>query len=688
MVIGGSLFMLFMGALSAPTPQDTTVITKTDSLQEVIVTAEKVKYDAEGYQLNVATIPQLQTMHLAEMLHFLPGMVVDGTKMKVFGNQVAIVYINDKRIHLSGEELQDYLSTIDGKNIRSIKVIESAGAEISAQSAGLAILKIKTRRAEDGGTANFSFNANEKFDGRGISPRYNIEHRSGRWSFNSFSDSSHNHNIMKRRTHNYYEDSQTHMESNSKQNINTNMYAISAGVAYDITPRDYIAIDGELSVQRLNNKGQFEELRQQPGINDEQYQTTSENRRHEPSKTLYTQYVHEWTSGKATLSGYGRWFKADQEQHQTSINKTIPWQTDTETDNHHRWLGTNADITLQLPDRWGKLRTGGTLSILKNKDHTTDDHFLYHEKTAAAFASWDWEYKKLNTSLGLRYEHKSINAKTIGDTDNKHIYNELFPNVRINYTFDTRRGHSLRFNAQRRYQLPQMVFMNPFVNWESDYSYSTGNPHLLPAFGKSFAAHLTLWRFYSLKATYNSSEDFIYVHEKEADTDIYYTTYRNGVKKHGWDFVASAMIRLNQKGVINLNALQQLYSFRYLQQKVHNHQRMFSVSFSHQLPYHINLRLSGSYYSPSQSLYSKDASRISGSAGISRSFMRDALNISLNYSINSQNERNIQIEGVQSNSKTNRSIHRINLSARYQLKWGNKNARIRKQMIQNSEMSR
>ena len=34
--------MAILGASSAPTPQDTTVITKTDSLQEVIVTAEKI----------------------------------------------------------------------------------------------------------------------------------------------------------------------------------------------------------------------------------------------------------------------------------------------------------------------------------------------------------------------------------------------------------------------------------------------------------------------------------------------------------------------------------------------------------------------------------------------------------------------------------------------------------------------
>ena len=680
--------MSILGASSAPIPQDTAVITKTDSLQEVIVTAEKVKYDAEGYQLNIATIPQLQTMHLAEMIHFLPGMVVDGTKMKVFGNQVAIIYINDKRINLSGEELQDYLSTIDGKNIRSIKVIESAGAEISAQSAGLAILRIKTKHTEDGGTANFNFNANEKFDGRGMSPHYNIEYRSGRWSFNSFGDYSNNHNIMKRRTLNYYEDSQTNLQNNSSKTINNYRYSLSAGIAYDITPQDYIAIDGGLSVQRFNNKGQFEELREQLGMKNERYQISSLTQRHEPSSTISTQYCHEWATGKASISGYGHWFKTDQKQHQTSNDKDIQWQTNSETKSHRHLLGANADITQQLPEKWGKLRTGGTISIWRNRDDTTDDHFLYQEKTAAVFAGWDWDYKKLNTSLGLRYEHKSINAKTIGGTDNKHIYNELFPNVRINYTFDTHRGHSLRINAQRRYQLPQMLFMNPFVNWESDYSYSTGNPHLLPAFGKSFAAHLTLWRFYSLKATYNSSEDFINVYEKETDTDIYYTTYRNGVKKHGWEFVASAMIRLSRKGVINLTAQQQLHSIRYLQQKVHNRQRMISVSFSHQLPYNINLRFSGSYYSPSQSLCSKDLSRFSGNTGINRSFMKDALNVSLNYSINSQNESNIQIERVQSNSKTNSSIHRITISARYQLKWGNKNARIRKQMMENTEINR
>ena len=141
---------------AAPIVTDTIPIHKSDTLQEVVVKAEKIRHDAEGYRVNIATIPQLQTMDLAQIMNYLPGLVVENNQMSVYGNGVAEVYINNKKVGLSGEQLQHYLRAIDGKNVRSIQVITSSGAEMGAQRGGMAVLKILTKRIENGGMANFS----------------------------------------------------------------------------------------------------------------------------------------------------------------------------------------------------------------------------------------------------------------------------------------------------------------------------------------------------------------------------------------------------------------------------------------------------------------------------------------------------------------------------------------------------
>ena len=219
--------------------------------------------------------------------------------------------------------------------------------------------------------------------------------------------------------------------------------------------------------------------------------------------------------------------------------------------------------------------------------------------------------------------------------------------------------------------------MNPFVQWGGDYSYSTGNPNLLPAFGKTLSAHLTLWRNYSVKATYSNSEDFIRVHEREKDSNVLCSTYANGVHQRGWQIEASAMFVIGKSGVLNLNGQRRLYTLTYGQQHVHSYLWMSSAALSYRLPYGFNLRVSGSYYSPFRSIQTKEVSRLSGSTGVSHSFLHNALDVSVNYSIRKQSTINTATSGIMSCRKTNSSIHKLNLSVRYRLQWGNRNAKVK-----------
>ena len=670
------LYILLLGATNASNISDTIPVVKSDTLREVVITADKVRHDAEGYRLNVSSFPQLQTMDMAQMLHFLPGMVVDRNTMTVFGNRVGRLYVNGKQIHLSGEDLHNYLASIDGSNVRSIKVVESAGAEVNAQTAGMAIIKITTKRTDDGGLATISVDGDESFDGRSATPRFRIEHRSGPWSLYSNGSYMKSHREMDSRTVNSYEDTQGTVHNDANSTNNNRYYSIVIGSAYGFSSTDYLAFDAIVSNQRFRNKGLNSVVKQSQKLPEEQYQIDSYGRSDDSSHSLSSQYVHQWASGNLSLSVFAQWDCKKQQQDQHRSDATT-YLNHTQTDAHHRLLTADANISHRLTGSWGKIDTGGSCSFWRNSDDTETYRFRYTEQTVAAYLSWDWEKGAFNSSLGLRYEHKEVNAAIVDSGDNRNTYDNLFPSLRLNYELNRSHGHSLRFNAQRYYRLPDMMMMNPFVQWEGDYSYSTGNPNLLPAFGKTLSAHLTLWRNYSVKATYSNSEDFIRVHEREKYSNVLCSTYANGVHQRGWQIEASAMFVIGKSGVLNLNGQRRLYTLTYGQQHVHSYLWMSSAALSYRLPYGFNLRVSGSYYSPFRSIQTKEVSRLSGSTGVSHSFLHNALDVSVNYSIRKQSTINTATSGIMSCRKTNSSIHKLNLSVRYRLQWGNRNAKVK-----------
>ena len=549
-------FSLMQGHVPASpsSSTDTIPIHKSDTLQEVVVKAEKIKHDAEGYRLNVATVPQLQTMDLAEMMNYLPGMVVADNQMSVYGNGVAEVYINNKKVRLSGEQLQHYLRAIDGKNVRSIQVVTSSGAEMSAQSGGMAVLMISTKRLEDGGMANVNVNNDFSKSQNALSPTYIIEQRKGPWSFytQGLVDISQSDTYNTRET--FFEQSGTQLINKSNDNFNHKVYFVLLGGSYDFSPNDYLSVDAQLSHQRGDSETRYDVLRSTLATPDEHYADDMTSNIKYNHQSLAVTYFHKWNSGQLTASVNGRRSDDDDHRYQEREDNPQLWNADNIGNTRNRVITGELDVTQRLGGLWGTVKTGGILAAWHNRNisdfHLTEDgktnsygtyhdNYLYKERTAAAYFSWDWQRGPLSSSLGLRYEHKVIDPHSEYNPEQsyKSIYNELFPTLRLNYIINAKKGHSLRLSANRKYNVPRMMQLNPYVRWEGEYSYSMGNPYLVPAIGKRFSAILTMWNRFSLTANYIDEDNFESIYEKETDRDIYFSTTRNGAKRHGWELM-------------------------------------------------------------------------------------------------------------------------------------------------------
>ena len=700
-------FSLMQGHVPASpsSSTDTIPIHKSDTLQEVVVKAEKIKHDAEGYRLNVATVPQLQTMDLAEMMNYLPGMVVADNQMSVYGNGVAEVYINNKKVRLSGEQLQHYLRAIDGKNVRSIQVVTSSGAEMSAQSGGMAVLKIFTKRPEDGGMANVNVNNDFCKSQNALSPTYIIEQRKGPWSFytQGLVDINQSDTYNTRET--FFEQSGTQLINKSNENFNHKVYFVRLGGSYDFSPNDYLSVDAQLSHQRGDSETRYDVLRSTLATPDEHYADDMTSNIKYNHQSLAVTYFHKWNSGQLTASVNGRRSDDDDHRYQEREDNPQLWNTDNIDNSRNRVITEEIDVTQQLGGQWGKVKTGGILAAWHNRNvsdfHLTEDrevipygtyhdNYLYKERTAAAYVSWDWNYKALSTSLGLRYEHKVIDphSEYTPDQNYKRTYDELFPTVRLNYNINAKRGHSLRLSANRSYNVPHMMQLNPYVQWEGEYSYSKGNPYLIPAVGYRASAILTLWNNYSLTANYTNEDRFESIYEKEADSDVYFSTSRNGAKRRGWEFMFSAMQPLGKRGVLNVNASKTLQDITYQEKKTKNNGWRVRASFSYRLPLDLNLSLSANYSSPMKKFNRTEKARHGGSFSLSRAFLDRQLNVSASYRYSPNTSYTVQPEGVNSSSKTNIIAHSFGISVRYMLRWGNKQAKVNKAVHGNSETSR
>ena len=152
---------------------------------------------------------------------------------------------------------------------------------------------------------------------------------------------------------------------------------------------------------------------------------------------------------------------------------------------------------LTLPYTWVKIETGAKFATYNNNanvayynnlllDQTRSNDFYYTEKNLAAYYSMASDLsKKWTAKAGLRYEYTLMDgySSTLNQR-NKRNYGALFPTAYIVYKADENDVFSL--NYSRRINRPGLSSLNPFAYYTNIYTYSTGNPLLLPSYSNNF----------------------------------------------------------------------------------------------------------------------------------------------------------------------------------------------------------
>ena len=103
-------------------------------MDEVVVTARTITYNTDGYVSEVYKNPLYKQMDMTSVLKMSPGTFATSSSVQVYGRGVSKVYLNGRELKLRGEELVNYLETLEAKNVKRMEVISSSGVEEDSSS--------------------------------------------------------------------------------------------------------------------------------------------------------------------------------------------------------------------------------------------------------------------------------------------------------------------------------------------------------------------------------------------------------------------------------------------------------------------------------------------------------------------------------------------------------------------------
>lgn len=480
------------------------------TLQEVSITARKPLIEQKQGKVivNVESSVTSVGSTVLEVLEKSPGVIVDrngGISLK--GKNGVLVMIDDKPTYLSGDDLNNLLSSMSAAQVQQIELITNPSAKYDA-SGNAGVINIKTKKNRQKG-----FNGSLTTSvGQGVYPKNTnslvMNYRNGR--INAFIN--YNVNLVKYLTDLYalrkYYTEQGELSSMLQQpayfkgNFANN--TIKTGLDYFVGPKTTVGIVlGATAIQRSGNNKGIATWLDAAGAADSAIATTNKNNSRFRNGSINLNARHN-ISDKQDIAADFDWLHYGIRTNEDFDNQFL---ADGGYDEKSRGnIPTTINITSGKVDYTLKAGKKGTFSAGAKTSHSATDnsafyqnysggqwvddntknnHFIYSENIHALYGNFDGRFGAVSVEAGMRYEHTDYHAHQLGnaiqaDSAFSRNYGGLFPSGNISLQADS--SHTFTFTAGRRIDRPPFQSLNPFYFIINKYTYQTGNPFLLPQY--------------------------------------------------------------------------------------------------------------------------------------------------------------------------------------------------------------
>ncbi|MDP4265279.1 MAG: TonB-dependent receptor family protein [Bacteroidota bacterium] len=480
------------------------------SLQGVNVVAHKpfIQQTQGKVVLNIDASVTTAGSTVLEVLEKSPGVAVDRNgSIALQGKTGVLVMIDDKPTYLSGADLNNLLSSMSSAQVEQIELITNPSAKYDA-SGNAGIINIITKKNKlKGFNGSFTILA-----GQGVYPKNTnnliLNYRAGK--LNTFF--TYNMNLVKYlidiyALRKYYDASGVLTAQLDQPAYFSGTFlnnTVKTGLDYYVTPKTTLGIvfggtfihrqgDNHARATWLNSTGAADSAIATDNRNQSRFTNGSINinARHTISSSQDITADIDWLHYSIRSEQYfnnellvaGGYKEASQGSIPTTItivsakiDHTIKFQKNTTLRSGWKSSSVSTDNIASYQNFDG---------TQWNEDYGKSNHFLYRENIHALYSSVEKKYEHVNIEAGLRYENTHYRANQLGnalqkDSSFSRNYSGFFPSGTINWQADS--SNSFTFGAGRRIDRPAFQILNPFYFIINKYTYSTGNPFILPQY--------------------------------------------------------------------------------------------------------------------------------------------------------------------------------------------------------------
>jgi hypothetical protein len=634
-------------------------------LEEVTVEGKKKNMEMVpgGFKYNVGEMAS-STSNSLELLRRVPLLMSDGaTNIQLQGKE-PVVYINGKRLVLSGQDLANYLKQIPSVEIENVEVLTNPTSKYDSDGeAGILNIKLKQKSisglfgnissnistlfgTDQGGTINYR---KDKLD---LSASYNFTYRQDHYIRNN-----HFNNKL-------LPDSSRFFKQNMVSDKADRGHSAKFAIAYSLDSSSILSgsfwaafyhsnspwtinseiLDNESLLRSKYTQHDNNLINNRFLLYDLAYQRNFRNK----SKLNIAGNISSYNN--KALNSYDRIFfdingnpVDDKFAEDRKMETERPYKSYSGTIDYSHKSVLNGEVNLGM-----KYTSTTTESGFRNyvydsskqmyvNDEKLSSELSFNETIAAAYGSYSKKLNHFSYQIGLRFEAFRYELQT---TQLEDIYNNdysnLFPNLNISYSKgESAPMYSLSYG--KRIQRPRYPMLNPFLNTSMLGLYIRGNPVLHPYFTDKIEFQISKnygkGNFVMLSAFFNQSNNmYNSVIRFDEKYNMPVSNYENS-----WN--------LKQYGIylVTQNKFERLSVNTYLSGGYNNFNsgvradkffpEIFSfvgnANLSYDLAKHTNIWLFAYYTSNSTMFQTKNLATGSISAGIQHKLLKNKLTLSM-----------------------------------------------------------
>ncbi|MEM9848395.1 MAG: outer membrane beta-barrel family protein, partial [Bacteroidota bacterium] len=501
------------------------------ALDAITVTAKRpiIEVLADKTVFNVENTLSSAGTDAFELLRKAPGVIIDNNNNIILEGKAGVqIYINNKLSPLSGEDLSNYLRSLQASDIEAIEIITQPSSKYDAAgNAGIINIRLKKdKRMGTNGTIAAGI-------AQGRNTRYNssvsLNNRSAKGNlFGTYSN-----NIGETWSFIYLDRIQQGVRYDSETETLSDRNTQNVKVGYDFFPSSQhtigVLFNGNFYNGTSNGVTNTPIIPLVGGTPEQILIANNESQSDNYNVLGNINYRFADTSGYELLVDvdYGRY---NRERTSFQPNRYVNPITDATLFERNFSMNTPIDIdiftvkadyaqpllggTLGLGVKYANIRTNNIFQfydVEENQEILNEERsnqFEYIENINAAYFNFNKKWSKWNLQLGLRAEQtisEGILTSTQVNADDQvnRNYLDWFPSGGLTFTPNYQSSWALTYS--RRIQRPNYQSLNPFENQLDELSFSRGNPFLQP----QYTSNIKLSHTYKYRLTTSVSYSYI-----------------------------------------------------------------------------------------------------------------------------------------------------------------------------------